>query len=249
MFRKCKPILFLIIVTAAIFAIGHFQVIGYFLNRGDVRGLNEYIEWENQMILDNPDYDDLKILVDISVKKLYLLNGKELIKEYTIASGKLDSPSPLGSWKITNKARWGSAFGTRWMGLNVPWGSYGIHGTNKPDSIGYDASAGCIRMHNKDVEDLYQYVKHGTPVAIINGEFGPFGYGLDTIRPGDFGSDVYEVQRRLQVLGYYQIDYLDGKYGPHMENALYQFQKDNGLPKNPNISYETYKALGVVLME
>ncbi|WP_243141183.1 L,D-transpeptidase family protein [Alkaliphilus pronyensis] len=53
---------------------------------------------------------------------MYLLNGNVLIKQYTIASGKISSPSPLGYWKVTSKARWGSGFGTRWMGLNVPWG-------------------------------------------------------------------------------------------------------------------------------
>ena len=46
---------------------------------------------------------------------------------------------------------WGGGFGTRWLGLNVPWGIYGIHGTNQPWSIGTQASAGCIRMFNRHV--------------------------------------------------------------------------------------------------
>lgn len=132
---------------------------------------------------------------------------------------------------------------------NVPWGTYGIHGTNKPHSIGSNASAGCIRMNNKDVEDLYKYVKHNTPVAIVNGLFGPFGYGLRTISPGDIGSDVVEVQARLRALGYYQVEHLDGKYGPNMERALYEFQKDNNIAKSPHISGETYRALGIVIMD
>lgn len=219
------------------------------LRNKNVRGLNEYIQWEYNMLAENPDYDNLKILIDISEKRLYLLNGNELIKKYAIASGRAGHPSPLGSWKVVDKRLMGGGFGTRWMGLNVPWGTYGIHGTNKPNSIGFDASAGCIRMRNEDVEDLYKYVKHGTPVAIINGVFGPFGYGLNVIKPGDFGADVLEVQRRLKALGYYNVEYFDGKYGPMMENALYQFQKDNGLPKNPVITHETLKALGITIME
>ena len=210
---------------------------------------NEYILWESQMIKENPNYDNLKILVDISEKRLYLLNGNELIKKYTIASGRLSSPSPLGAWKITNKAKWGGGFGTRWMGLNVPWGRYGIHGTNKPETIGYNASAGCIRMNNRDVEDLYKYVKSGTPVAIANGLYGPFGYGLQTIKPGDFGSDVMEIQRRLRALGYYNMEYLDGKYGPMMERALFNFQKDRGIPQNSIIGWQTFEALGIVIMD
>lgn len=104
-------------------------------------------------------------------------------------------------------------------------------------------------MNNRDVEDLYKYVKHGTPVTIINGIFGPFGYGLKTIKPGDFGSDVREVQARLRAYGYYDVEHLDGKYGPHMEQALYAFQKDNNIPKNPYIEDETFKALGIIIMD
>ncbi|MDR5659491.1 L,D-transpeptidase family protein [Serpentinicella sp. ANB-PHB4] len=209
----------------------------------------EYKEWENQMITENPEYEDVKIIVDIAVNKLYLLNGNELLKSYPVASGKLKTPSPIGSWKIVSKSKWGGGFGTRWMGLNVPWGKFGIHGTNRPTSIGQNASAGCIRMNNNDVEDLYKYVKHGTPVAIIHGFQGPFGYGLREIKPGDIGADVMEIQRRLKAWGYYELDHLDGKYGPHMEQALYKFQSDNEIPQNPRIDWQTYQALGVIIMD
>ena len=104
-------------------------------------------------------------------------------------------------------------------------------------------------MNNADVEDLYQYAKHGTPVAIINGSLGAFGNGMRVIRPGDWGSDVMEIQRRLRALGYYEAEHLDGKYGPYMESALYQFQGDHDIPKNPHITWDTYKALGIVMIE
>ncbi|HNQ24197.1 MAG TPA: L,D-transpeptidase [Phycisphaerae bacterium] len=41
---------------------------------------------------------------------------------------------------------------------------YGVHGTIDPDSIGRNASHGCIRMFNEDVEFLYDLlvVKHST---------------------------------------------------------------------------------------
>lgn len=45
-------------------------------------------------------------------------------------------------------------------------GQYAIHGTNKPDSIGRYVSYGCIRMHNKDVMDLYSRVGIGTRVVV-----------------------------------------------------------------------------------
>jgi lipoprotein-anchoring transpeptidase ErfK/SrfK len=43
---------------------------------------------------------------------------------------------------------------------------YAIHGTNNPSSIGGFVSYGCIRMHNKDVLDLYQRVGVGTRVVV-----------------------------------------------------------------------------------
>lgn len=43
---------------------------------------------------------------------------------------------------------------------------YAIHGTNAPESIGHFASYGCIRMHNIDVEDLFQRIAVGTPVVV-----------------------------------------------------------------------------------
>jgi L,D-transpeptidase ErfK/SrfK len=45
---------------------------------------------------------------------------------------------------------------------------YLIHGTNQPWSIGKLISAGCIRLFNADVTELYQQVKTGTPVKIIH---------------------------------------------------------------------------------
>jgi lipoprotein-anchoring transpeptidase ErfK/SrfK len=50
--------------------------------------------------------------------------------------------------------------------LTLSGGEYAIHGTNNPGSIGGFVSAGCIRMHNRDVMDLYGRVGVGTPVLV-----------------------------------------------------------------------------------
>ena len=52
------------------------------------------------------------------------------------------------------------------MTLNVD--QYAIHGTNHPASIGGSMSFGCIRMHNRDILDLYKRVKIGTRVVVLN---------------------------------------------------------------------------------
>jgi lipoprotein-anchoring transpeptidase ErfK/SrfK len=50
--------------------------------------------------------------------------------------------------------------------LLLAHGQYAIHGTNRPSSIGGYVSYGCIRMHNKDVLDLYDRVSLGTRVVV-----------------------------------------------------------------------------------
>jgi len=59
--------------------------------------------------------------------------------------------------------------GTRWMGLDEKEGAVGlgIHGTTKDDTVPGRKSAGCIRMHNADVELLYDFTPDGTKVTIV----------------------------------------------------------------------------------
>jgi len=50
--------------------------------------------------------------------------------------------------------------------MTLSGGDYAIHGTNQPGSIGGFVSYGCIRMHNRDVLDLYARVSVGTQVVV-----------------------------------------------------------------------------------
>ena len=50
--------------------------------------------------------------------------------------------------------------------MTLTGGEYAIHGTNQPGSIGGFVSYGCIRMHNRDVLDLYARVNVGTQVVV-----------------------------------------------------------------------------------
>ncbi|GGB38664.1 hypothetical protein GCM10011316_08360 [Roseibium aquae] len=44
---------------------------------------------------------------------------------------------------------------------------YRIHGTNQPQSIGTNASSGCIRMWQQDIIDLYDRVELGAKVVVL----------------------------------------------------------------------------------
>lgn len=190
-----------------------------------------------------------EIFIDLTESQLYLFLDGKRIKQYPIAQGKPETPSPIGIWEIHSKARnWGSGFGSRWLGLNVPWGRYGIHGTNRPNSVGYRASHGCFRMRNRDVEELYGIVPYKTRVVVWGGPYGSLGSSLDPLIPGDRKSHVLEVQKRLQLLGYYAGP-LDGIYGEGMKAALLRFKRDRQLPADHTVDWATYHALGILPFE
>jgi lipoprotein-anchoring transpeptidase ErfK/SrfK len=120
----------------------------------------------------------LSIEIDKSKNVLVLYADGKAVKKYSVATGK-NNCTPVGEFKITDKLMnptWfktgailppGSpenALGTRWMGFDKP--AYGIHGTIEPKSIGTQASEGCVRMLNEEVEELYSLVPPGTKVTI-----------------------------------------------------------------------------------
>lgn len=218
---------------------------GYYIRNLDTMNFNNYRYIEN-----NKEQNDYAVLIEVDLKKLSIIDRKDgsTLKSFPIATGKTNSPTPLGSFIITEKAHWGEGFGSRWMGLNVPWGTYGIHGTNKPGSIGSNLSAGCIRMRDSDVEEVYELVRESSAVVIINGMYGPFGNGFRTLRPGDRGADVLEVQKRLLKKGYYK-ESLDGIYGESMKKGLIEFLKDNNIELTDRINEKIYNFLDIYLMD
>lgn len=189
----------------------------------------------------------LLIVIDIATRKLTLYENDKPIREYPVAVGKSKTPSPLGEWKIIHKSlNWGNGFGTRWMGLNVPWGIYGIHGTNKPGSIGTYASHGCIRMFNKQVEELYPLVSVGTRVRIVeDGQIFPKNFTPVKLKKKDSGQRVVYVQSRLKELGF-EFDHADGRFGNMTELAVKYFQVWHGLPVTGELDEATYRAMGMI---
>ena len=124
----------------------------------------------------------------------------QVVYTFPIGIGRVGWATPVGSTKVTRMARnptWrpGSGvreehaengevlpavvppgpdnpLGTRAMYLG--WPSYLIHGTNKPAGVGLRSSHGCIRLFPEDVEFLYELVRPGTPVTVVN---QPFVFG------------------------------------------------------------------------
>jgi lipoprotein-anchoring transpeptidase ErfK/SrfK len=119
------------------------------------------------------------IVVSLEDRRLALVEDGTVKKVYRVAVGRGTSPSPTGTFTIVGRVENPTYYhdgkvvppgpdnpvGTRWMGLSQK--GYGIHGTNEPRSIGKAASHGCIRMGQKDLEDLFALVRSGDTVEIV----------------------------------------------------------------------------------
>lgn len=119
-----------------------------------------------------------RIVVSIPDRKLAVMEDDRVLRVFDTAVGAPKSPSPTGNFKIVNSIAdptWYTKgkvvgpgkcnpLGTRWLGLSIK--GYGIHGTNVPSSIGRNASHGCIRMRNRDVEELFKMVAVGDEVEL-----------------------------------------------------------------------------------
>jgi lipoprotein-anchoring transpeptidase ErfK/SrfK len=142
--------------------------------------LFHFPEAQSAQIIEEYEGVHLEINLDTNILEVYLNN--HVMYSFKVATGKVNKDTPIGTFKIVTKVvnPWylpkniaggdpKNPLGTRWIGLNVPDSNgykYGIHGTNNPSSIGRYVSQGCIRMHNQDVEWLFQHIPKGTLVII-----------------------------------------------------------------------------------
>ncbi len=119
-----------------------------------------------------------RIVISIQDRKLALIEGETIVKIWATAVGSESTPSPSGTYIIANRLNHPTYYhpgkvvppgpsnplGTRWLGLSLK--GFGIHGTNAPGSIGRKASHGCIRMRNRDIEELFELVAVGDVVEL-----------------------------------------------------------------------------------
>ncbi|SER48237.1 L,D-transpeptidase [Salipaludibacillus aurantiacus] len=133
---------------------------------------------------DNPLPGDPYVIVNTSVNEMAYINEGEVKQTFKIATGKNGEETPEGEYNIIVKAinpyyrkldiKGGdkeNPLGTRWMGFDAADTDgriYGMHGTNRPESIGYNITEGCIRLKNSDVEVLYDEIPLGTKILVTS---------------------------------------------------------------------------------
>jgi hypothetical protein len=126
--------------------------------------------------------DQVRLEVSKARYRLGVFLGEILVREFPVGIGPGDR-TPDGEFQIDTRLKnppWTTPngvipygdprniLGTRWMGFQTAGGrsGLGIHGTTEPDSIGTNRSAGCVRMLNRDVEELFDIVPEGAKVRI-----------------------------------------------------------------------------------
>lgn len=130
-----------------------------------------------------PLEDPIRLVVQRSKRRVLVYRGKSVLAKYPIAVGKPGWETPIGEFQVLTKEenpifksfKTGiiiepgpdNPLGVRWIGIWTDGKTQlGFHGTDQPELIGQAVSHGCIRMHNKDVIALYNYVKLGTLVTV-----------------------------------------------------------------------------------
>jgi lipoprotein-anchoring transpeptidase ErfK/SrfK len=126
----------------------------------------------------------MRLEISRSKRRVTLYQGDVAVKSYAIAVGKSGWETPLGTWRVQQKLRnprWihpltgesvkggdpENPLGRYWIGFWTNGKNWiGFHGTPNPESVGRAASHGCVRMYDRDVEELFQTVSLGTPVKV-----------------------------------------------------------------------------------
>ena len=185
------------------------------------------------------------ITVEVNTEQLTLtlLVGGKPWRTYPVAAGRWETMTPVGEWRIVEKGyKGGGAFGSRWMGLDVPWGSYGIHGTNMPWTIGGYYSTGCIRMFDEDVVEVFGLVAAGTLVKVI-GYRPSLDFGR-AIAPGSTSPEVVALQQALRENGF-DAGRCDGVFGAVTEARVEEVAALYGLPYGVSRVKDVLTILGV----
>lgn len=132
------------------------------------------------------------IVINLAAQRLFWFAADGHLESYPIGIGEVGRTTPVGETKVTVKQTNPAWYPTKAIrqrkpelpkrvppgpdnplgafALRLGWPEYLIHGTNNPDTIGRDASNGCIRLYPEDIAALFPQVPIGTPVHVTTQE-------------------------------------------------------------------------------
>ncbi len=171
------------------------------------------------------------IIVNLADMRLYYVDeSSSTTRSFPIGIGRDGLNTPIGVTKIVRKKKepsWrptarmrredpelpevvpagpDNPLGSRAMYLG--WPEYLIHGTNKPWGVGRRVSSGCVRMYPEDVETLYELIKVGTKVTVVD----------QPVKLGWIGGELFIEAHPTQT----QSDQLEasGEFEPQMSGDI-----------------------------
>lgn len=128
----------------------------------------------------------LRLEIKLSRRRVTVYRGATAIKTYAIAVGRPGWETPKGTYKVKQMFRNPTWVHPLKKGITIPGGDpenplgrywigfwtdgknwIGFHGTPNPQSVGTAVSHGCVRMYDKDIEELFSKVSLGTEVKVV----------------------------------------------------------------------------------
>ncbi len=111
------------------------------------------------------------ILVDLSSQQLHALENGNVVRSFTVSTGKPSTPTPTGSFAIYSRYPMQRMVGVDYDLPNVTYvqyfeGPYSFHGTYWHSDFGTPVSHGCINLQPADAEWLWSWTGIGTPVVV-----------------------------------------------------------------------------------
>jgi L,D-transpeptidase ErfK/SrfK len=196
-----------------------------------------------------PPADPEGLVVNLPEMRLYDFTV-EPVEMYAVAIGDPEDPSPVGSYEVGAKRKdptWyvpasirsekpalpptvppgpDNPLGKRWMTIGRT--SYGIHGTNIRWSIGRQATHGCIRMYEDQIEQIYDRISSGTRLQLL---YVPFKWGIEgrtiylEVHPDVYGRSPLDLAKVLEVpTATRQLRYL------RIEDVIRAVREQRGIP-------------------
>jgi len=124
--------------------------------------------------------DPVHTRVDLSARFMLYYHGDEVVCAWPVTIGREGKTKP-GDYTVGQKKErpmWfpqgrppvpfgepENPLGTRWIAWDGSNG-LGYHGTSEAEQIGKEASDGCIRLRNRDVEVLFEILPVGSPIVV-----------------------------------------------------------------------------------
>lgn len=132
----------------------------------------------------NPLPGDPFVIVNKSKNEMALIDDNRVQTIVSVGTGKTKELTPEGLFTVVVKAKYpyyrkgsiasgdpANPLGARWIGFDANGTDgriFGIHGTNRPESIGKYVSEGCIRSQNEVITTLFPLIPLGTKILVTS---------------------------------------------------------------------------------